>query len=229
MVSLRYFRILKIAWITSFEHPNKMKGIPWFIQWMPKKTLLFISNTFVSNSWLKLAKIKQRLSNTLRLNFWYLKIIRMFHPRYQPRIIGHILKNKLKNKFLCIHEILRLIIMKMKMKMKKRSPRYVINRPSSWHGHKYSKYKKCLSMMMLICIKQHLSNIWSSIHEKVKQHWGWVEKKTLLIKKSMYIHIFFHHDRSKCPGSSYQILIIVTSKNLSIIIHFFPLSIFSCI
>ena len=30
-------------------------------------------------------------------------------------------------------------------------------------------------MMMLKCIKQqHLSNIWSSIHEKVKQHWGWV-------------------------------------------------------
>ena len=25
-------------------------------------------------------------------------------------------------------------------------------------------------------VKQHLSNAWSSIHEKVKQHWGWVEK-----------------------------------------------------
>ena len=31
--------------------------------------------------------------------------------------------------------------------------------------------------------KQHLRNIWNSIHEKVKQHWGWVEKKELLIKK----------------------------------------------
>ena len=29
----------------------------------------------------------------------------------------------------------------------------------SRHGHKYSKCKKCLSMMMLICIKQHLSDI----------------------------------------------------------------------
>ena len=37
--------------------------------------------------------------------------------------------------------------------------------------------------MMVICIKQHLSNIWSSIYEKIKQHWGWVEKKALLIKK----------------------------------------------
>ena len=32
---------------------------------------------------------------------------------------------------------------------------------------------------MLICIKQQLSNIWSSIREKVKQHWGWVEKKQI--------------------------------------------------
>ena len=31
----------------------------------------------------------------------------------------HILKNKTKNKWVCIHEILRLIIMKMKMKIKK--------------------------------------------------------------------------------------------------------------
>ena len=36
--------------------------------------------------------------------------------------------------------------------------------------HKYSKYKKHLTMIMLIRIKQHLSNIRSSIHEKVKQH-----------------------------------------------------------
>ena len=38
--------------------------------------------------------------------------------------------------------------------------------------------------MMVICIKQHLTNIWSSIHEKVKQHWGWVEAEMLLIKKA---------------------------------------------
>ena len=44
---------------------------------------------------------------------------------------------------------------------------------------------KCLSMMMLIRIRQNLSNIWSSIHEKVKRHWGWVEKKALLLKKSV--------------------------------------------
>ena len=32
--------------------------------------------------------------------------------------MGHILKNNQKNKYVCIREIIRLIIMKMKMKMK---------------------------------------------------------------------------------------------------------------
>ena len=32
-------------------------------------------------------------------------------------------------------------------------------------------------MIILICIKQHLSNIWNSIHEKVEQHWGCVAYK----------------------------------------------------
>ena len=40
--------------------------------------------------------------------------------------------------------------------MKYRSHRYEINRPRSRHERKYS-------------------NIWTSVHEKVKQHWGWVE------------------------------------------------------
>ena len=35
-------------------------------------------------------------------------------------------------------------------------------------------------MMMCICIKQYLCNILSMIHEKVKGHWGWVEKMRVL-------------------------------------------------
>ena len=58
----------------------------------------------------------------------------------------------------------------MKMKMENRSHRYDINRPMTRHGHKYRKYKTCLSIMMLICIKQQLSKISSSIQEKAKQH-----------------------------------------------------------
>ena len=37
-------------------------------------------------------KIKQKISNTLRLNFCYLKIVYSPHPRYHPKIIGDILK-----------------------------------------------------------------------------------------------------------------------------------------
>ena len=56
----------------------------------------FISNTFISNARLKLAKKEQMLSNTLRLNFCYLKIIHILHSRCHPEII-YILKNKEKN------------------------------------------------------------------------------------------------------------------------------------
>ena len=54
------------------------------------------------------------------------------------------------------------------MKMKNGSHRY--DRPRSRNERKYSKYKKCLHMMMLKYIKQYLSNILSPIHKKVKQH-----------------------------------------------------------
>ena len=64
---------------------------------------------------------------------------------------------------------------KMKIGIKNRSHRYDINKLTSSHGHKYRKDKNCLSIMMLLCITQQLSNAWSSIHEKVKQHWGLVE------------------------------------------------------
>ena len=38
-------------------------------------------------------KIKQKLRKTLRLNFYYLKIIHVIHPSYHLKIIGDILKN----------------------------------------------------------------------------------------------------------------------------------------
>ena len=65
--------------------------------------------------------------------------------------------------------------MKMRLKMKNRPQQYNINRPRPRHGPKYTKYKMCLSIMV-ICFKQRLSDISSSIHEKVN-------KKALLIKK----------------------------------------------
>ena len=49
--------------------------------------------------------------------------------------------------------------MEMRLKMKYRSHRYKMNILLPIHGHKYTKYKMYLSIMMFICIKQHLSNI----------------------------------------------------------------------
>ena len=71
--------------------------------------------------------------------------------------MGHILKNKQK---VCLfREIIRLFITKTKIRVKNGSHKYDINRPRSRHGHKCTKYKSCLSMIMVLCIKQHSSNI----------------------------------------------------------------------
>ena len=48
---------------------------------------------------------------------------------------------------------------KMRLKMKNTSYRYDINRPRPRHGHKYTKHKMCLNIMVAICTEQHLSNI----------------------------------------------------------------------
>ena len=49
-------------------------------------------------------KFKQMLSNTLGKNFGYLKIIHILHPRCQPKLVVHILKNKQKKKYVCNNE-----------------------------------------------------------------------------------------------------------------------------
>ena len=73
----------------------------------------------------------------------------------------------------------------MKMKIKNRSHRYYINRPRSRHGQEYSKYKKCLSMMMLIYIKQHVRNIEAQFMEKLSNTEAEL-KKSVVYKKSVY-------------------------------------------
>ena len=49
--------------------------------------------------------------------------------------------------------------MKIILKLNNRSHRYDANRSRTGHGHKRIKYKICLSIMMVMCIKQRLSNI----------------------------------------------------------------------
>ena len=131
----------------------------------------FISNTFISNTRLKLAKKQVNAKQHPEAEFLLFAKYSHSSSTYCPKIKGHIQKNKQKNKCVCFHEII-IMIMKMELKKKNGSHRYDVNRPTSRDGHKYSKYKKCR-------IKQHLSDIWSSIHEKVKQHCGSVEKSVL--------------------------------------------------
>ena len=78
--------------------------------------------------------------------------------------------------------------MKPRLKMKNKSQRYSINKLRPRHVHKYAKGKMCVSIMIVTCIKQDLNNILSSIYEKAKQNWGWVEKKPCLQKKRVYLH-----------------------------------------
>ena len=68
------------------------------------------------------------------------------------------------------------------------SHRHDINRPRPRHGYEYTKHKMCPSMMMVLCGKQHLSNIWSWIHEK-SEHLIFRAKKNAAIvpeKKSLF-------------------------------------------
>ena len=74
------------------------------------------------------------------LNFCYFKIIHILHLRNTPKIIRYILKNKQHKKWVCFHEVIRLIVMKMKIKMKNILHSYDINRSRFRHGQKYSKY-----------------------------------------------------------------------------------------
>ena len=59
--------------------------------------------------------------------------------------------------------------MKTRIKKKGASHKYDINSPRPRHGREYNKYKMCLNIMMVVCIKQQLSNISSSIRKKIKQ------------------------------------------------------------
>ena len=45
--------------------------------------------------------------------------------------------------------------------------------------------------MMVICINQHLSNVWSLICEKAKKHWRYVEK-SVAYKKRLQVHFIIN-------------------------------------
>ena len=126
------------------------------------------------------AKTKQHPEAELLLFRNYSLYSSMWSSRNNRRYF----KNCTKANSICFNEVIWLMAMNTRLKVKRRSRRYDINRPRPRHRRKYTKYKMRLSVMMVLCIKQHPNNIWSSICEKVKQHCGWVEKECCLFKKA---------------------------------------------
>ena len=61
-------------------------------------TFCFISNTLISYARLILAKTQANAKQHPRVETYIL------HPRYHPKIIVHILKNKQKKKYVCRNE-----------------------------------------------------------------------------------------------------------------------------
>ena len=116
----------------------------------------------------------------------------MLSSKHNMRYFKKFAKNK------CVYDceivwdcvIVWLIVMKIGPKMKNGSLKYDMNRTRARHGNKCTKYEMRFSKTMVMCNKQHLSKIWSKSHGKVKQHWGWVEKKRCLQKKACILKYF---------------------------------------
>ena len=51
------------------------------------------------------------------------------------------------------------------------------------NSYEYTNYKICLNMMMVVYNKQHLSSIWSWIHEKLSNTEAQLKKRVVYNKK----------------------------------------------
>ena len=95
------------------------------------------------------------------------------------------------------NEIIWLVIMKMRMKMKNRSHRYDITGVSQ---DMVTNLLNSVSQYDGYCSKQHLSNIWSWIHEKVKQNWCLVKIRIPYKKNRVTVNGSL---RGKCPNTEF--------------------------
>ena len=116
----------------------------YFIHYLNSTTRFYTRFLYATPGW-NWQKFKQMLTNTLSLNFYYLKIIRILQPCFHPKIIGHILNNKLKTRVSVYMRLYDWSQWKWKRKWKMDHICYDLNRPRSRHEHKYPKYK-CVSI-----------------------------------------------------------------------------------
>ena len=108
--------------------------------WFRLITCFFICNTFARMPDWNLQNIKQKLSNNLKLNFCYLKIICFLHQYYHQKITRDIKKKKCD----CFNDAMLVMAMELRLKTKNGSQRYKINKSRPRHGSKYTKYKTVL-------------------------------------------------------------------------------------
>ena len=71
---------------------NDMKESLCFKQLQLNYTLFVISNTFISNARLKLAKSQAKAKHHHEVELSLLENFSLLHPRYYPKILGDILK-----------------------------------------------------------------------------------------------------------------------------------------
>ena len=123
-------------------------------------TLFFISNTFISNARLKLGKNQGKAKQQPEAELLLFETYSLSIPTLSYKNSWRYSKNLQKtSSYVCLSKVIKLMAIKMRLEMKNRSHRYDITRPRPRHGHKYTTYKICLSLMMAIFIKQYLSNI----------------------------------------------------------------------
>ena len=115
-------------------------------------------------------RLNKMLSNTMKLNL-------PFENYSHSSITLSSKSNRTYSKKEHSHEIMRLIIMKMKIKMKNRWHKYDIIDQGLDTDTNIVNIK---SVSVFFDIYLAPKNMWSSIHEKVEQHWGWVKEKRCL-------------------------------------------------
>lgn len=62
------------------------------------------------------------------------------------------------------------------------------------NSYEYTNYKICLNMMMVVYNKQHLSSIWSWIHEKLSNTEAQLKKRASFITKNVKFEIFLRRN-----------------------------------
>ena len=91
--------------------------------------------------------------------------------------------------------------MKIRLKMKNRSHRYDINRPRPRHGQRYTKYKMYLSIMMVICIKQHQATFEAQFMKRLSNTEAELKKSVAYNKKRVFQKAKAHHLSQNLKGN----------------------------